>query len=284
MLRYQRGRQRVGGPPTVFANLRLGLDRAGITYRANPGSRVTDRVGVLSDADTLRWALARRRAGRIRRLVAGPNFPQPAFLRTIIDPGIDLVIVASAWLRDLYIAQAPELSKRVAVWPVGVDEQWWSPSAKALVGDVLIYSKTHPTELLSDVLGELERAGLRSTVIRYSEHDREGYRAALRSHRWAVFLSENEGQGIALLEAWSCGIPTLAWDPGTWRLGDQSWSRASSGPYMTDRTGRTFREIEELPSAIAAMEHGPFDPRAEVIERFTAEHCARVYASLLLAG
>jgi glycosyltransferase involved in cell wall biosynthesis len=280
-LRYRRGRQRAGGPPTVAANLRLGLDRAGIEYRFNPGSQITDLVAVLSDADTLRWAIAHRRAGRIRRLVAGPNFPQPAFLREIAHPQVDLAVVASEWLRDLFVAQAPELEGRIAVWPVGVDERWWTPADDERTGHVLVYSKAHPPELLSAVRRELELAGLPATVISYGAHSRERYRDLLRSHRWSLFLSENEGQGIAMLEAWSCGLPTLAWDPGDWSLGQQRWDRASSAPYLTPRTGRTFRDVAELPSAIAAMESGSFDPRAEVLERFTAERCARDYAALL---
>lgn len=280
MLRYRRGRQRSGGPPTVAANLRLGLVRAGIPFRFNPGARITDRVGVLSDADTLRWAISHRRAGRIRRLIAGPNFPQPALRDEIADPHIDLVIVASDWLRDLYVSQAPVLRDRIAVWPVGVDERWWTPATDAPVLDLLVYSKSHPPEVFDHVMRQLESRGLRTTVLGYAAHSRERYRELLRSHRWALFLSENEGQGIAMIEAWSCGVPTLAWDPGTWQLGKERWDQASSAPYMTPRTGRTFRDVRDLPAAITALESGSFDPRAEVLERFTAERCGREYASL----
>jgi hypothetical protein len=283
-LRYRRGRQRAGGPPTVAANLRLGLDRAGIEYRFNPGSRITSLVAVLSDADTLRWAIARRRVGRIRRLIAGPNFPQPAFLPDLSDPGIDLVIVASHWLRDLFVAQAPVLRDRVSVWPVGIDEQWWTPTNGPPARDVLVYLKAHPVELASAVRQALDDARLSATVVRYGAHSREEYRELLRSHRWALFLSENEGQGIALLEAWSCQVPTLVWDPGSWILEDQRWDHASSAPYLTGRTGRVFRGIDDLNGAILAMETSSFDPRAEVLERFTAVRCAREFASLLYDG
>lgn len=281
MLRYRRGRQRSGGPPTVAANLRLGLERAGIAYRMNPGSHVSDRVGVLSDADTLRWAIARRRTGRIQRLVAGPNFPQPAFLGALRDPAIDLILVASEWLRTLFLAQEPGLQGHVTVWPVGIDEQWWTPGSSEHAADVLVYSKAHPPALLDAVVDHLRRAGLKATVLTYGAHARDRYRELLRSHRWALFLSENEGQGLALLEAWSCGVPTLVWDPGTWRLGNERWDRASSAPYLTDRTGHTFHGIEDLAASIDRMEDGDFEPRSEVLARFTAERCAREYAALL---
>ena len=267
----------------VVENLRLGLDRAGVAYRMNPGRRVTPNLGVLSDGDTLAWAVGLRRRGRIRRLVAGPNFPHPSFDHRILDPAIDIVLVASEWVRDLYVAHSPELRERSRVWPVGIDERWWTPDTEHKALDVLVYSKAHPPELLDAVARTLAEAGLTATVVRYGEVGRERFRDLLRRHRWALFLSENEGQGIALLEAWSCDVPTLAWDPGTWVQLDRRWDRASAAPYLSPRTGASFRSAGDLPAAVSAMEEQRFTPREEVLERFTAERCAREYAALFEA-
>lgn len=264
----------------VARNLQIGLDRAGIPYRVDPGHDHTPWAGVLGDPDALQWAITRKRAGLIDWLVAGPNFAQPALGPIIASPEIDRVVVASAWLRELYVAQAPELDERINVWPVGTDEELWVPATVPAERDVLVYSKAHPPELLEHVLEALRAAGLSWTVLAYGAHDATSYRRLLGRHHWALFLSQNEGQGIALLEAWSCNVPTLVWSPGHWELEGHTWDRASSAPYLSERTGVSFRDRSELPEAIARMMRGGFAPRSDVLERFTAAGCARAYRDL----
>src|SRR5579859_2382120 len=69
VIRYRRRRARWGGAAMVARNLRVGLERAGIPYRADPGRRHTRWVGVLGDQDALRWAISRKRRGQVERLI-----------------------------------------------------------------------------------------------------------------------------------------------------------------------------------------------------------------------
>lgn len=280
-IRYRRGPQRVGGPVSVARSLRLGLQRAGIPFRSNVAvDRMTPLVGVLSHVDTLRLALALKRAGRIERLVAGPNLVVvPSHHGGILlSPEIDRVIVPSEWVRDVYVTYDSGLGDRIVVWPAGVDERTWCPAGER-TREALVYVKDAPQDVTSVVLTALQAAGADPVVLRYGGHNAAQYLAALRACHWAVFLSTSESQGLALLEAWACDVPTLVWDPRPEVVHNGSAIRLSSAPYLTRETGRRFERVEDLPEAIAEMRSGRISPREHVLAHWTAEAAARRYAA-----
>ena len=269
----------------MASSLTLGLHRAGLEIRRDPSrARISEHIGVLSHVDTLRHAIGQRRERRARWLIAGPNVvvaPERSG-RVLTAPEIDRVVVPSAWVRDMFLSRAPELRDRITIWPAGVDEEMWSPAARALapIADVLIYAKSGPPDLLADCCRALAGAGLRYTILRYGSYGALEYRASLRAHRWMLFLSESETQGLALFEAWACDVPTLVWDRGRCVFEDIDWRGASSAPYLAPANGRSFREPSEVAAAIADMENSTFAPRQFVLEGFTALQTARQYARL----
>src|SRR5437588_11108449 len=97
-----------------------GLKRIGADFNYNPGwvSRVGPVVAVLSDLRALEQAIRWKDAGRIRRLLAGPNLVVlPSDNPDLITaPAIDLYLVNSDWTYQAYGADAPMLKGRLAVW------------------------------------------------------------------------------------------------------------------------------------------------------------------------
>lgn len=287
-LRYRRGPQRRGGPPSVAASLFLGLRRAGVAFRADPPpSAIGGDVGVLSHVDTLGYAIRLKRGGKARWLVAGPNLVVAPDRNhgVLAAPEVDRVVVASSWVRDMFLSRAPGLRDRIVVWPSGVDEEVWSPASvdSELIADVLVYAKSGPPELLVESCAALDRAGLRYTILRYGGYRPVEYLALLHGHRWMLFLSESETQGLALFEAWACNVPTLVWDRGRCLFEDIDWPGASSAPYLATSNGRSFPEPTRLDEAIADMERSSFEPRRTILERFTARQTALEYARLFPA-
>jgi hypothetical protein len=113
------------------------------------------------------------------------------------------------------------------------------------------------------------------------------YRQLLDRSTVAVFLSTFETQGLALAEAWAMDVPTLVWDPqgvAEWR-GRRFQSR-SSAPYLTPATGRSWRGIDELGTALSETlaNRSAFQPRAWVLANMTDGICSTALLGIIRAG
>lgn len=292
--RVLRGRRRPSGIDKVTINLRAGLDRLGVPYAFNRPIRrlgASDMVGVLGRG---RAALAGYRA--TNPIVAGVALmTHPSEWPTLCDEyPVVRYLQHSEWAADVY---RPYFGQRCVVWPVGIDTDAWTPSpASSKVTDVLIYEKflwdAEPkrASLTSPIQDALAARGLRSETLTYGSYEPHEYREALHRSRAMIFLSEHESQGIAYQEALSSGLPILAWDQGqcvdpnriAW---GEEYIPATSVPYFSDACGLTFRDANELQSALdtflSRVRRGDFAPREFVLERLTLERCAARYMEIV---
>src|ERR1700690_3408957 len=217
--RIVRGARRPGGLDKVFTNLRLGLDRLGVTYEVNlPFARLRpdDLVGVLGIGRNCLRGYSRREP-----LVAGIGLmTHPSEWPTLFDDyPIACYLQHSAWTEALY---RRHFGDRCGIWPVGIDTAAWSPmrtpGEKTL--DFLIYDKIHwgreslVKGLLNPIGETLKQLGHSSAILRYGSYQPAEYREILGRCRAMIFLSPHESQGIACEEAMAAGVPILAWDPG----------------------------------------------------------------------
>jgi len=280
----------VRGPAAVRNNLFEGLRRINCHFMdAPPKNLVTHWVGVLSDAEqSLAWAVKAKRKGVIDKLCAGPNLVIiPDWHDFILcDPAIDLVIVPSNYIADIYLDRAPSLDGRVVVWPVGVDTKYWKPGQEPVEFDLLIYEKYQEPgseEMSAPIKEALAKKGISSTTVRYGEFTHSEYRSYLNKCRGMIYLSELESQGISLFESWSTGVPTLVWDREKWIHKDISYP-GSSAPYLSEKCGMKFRNIQEFPAKLDEfIEHiNFFEPREYIIESYTLEKSAESYVNLFL--
>ncbi|MBP0598383.1 hypothetical protein J8I26_09730 [Herbaspirillum sp. LeCh32-8] len=273
-------RRPVGGHAAVTRSLLDGLRSLAAPHNYNPplASRIAAHCVVLSNAEALRQAIQLKRSGRIRRLLAGPNlFTLPTEMDGLLtSPEVDVCLVPSAWVKELYLSMAPALAGRIEVWAAGVDTSVWSAPARPTEDrrqpSVLLYAKSAMSESeLAALSAGLSRQGARVTRLDYGRYDAAQFRQALASADLCVFVSASESQGIALQEAWSCNKPTWVFDPRSWTDPHGQHHPASSAPYLTPDCGHTFSDAPALEMLLDNWKNGSlqYRPRAWVEQHMT---------------
>jgi glycosyltransferase involved in cell wall biosynthesis len=240
--------------------------------------------------EALRQAAALKQRRAIDYLVAGPvNALFADECDSILQtPGIDLVIIASEWVRGFY-REVPALTAKSRVCPAGVDSDYWQPAGRPRDRTAVVYWKNGDETFCEAVEATVRQCGLEPIRIasRAGEHrlfEPAEYRDRLDRAAVGVFLSAFETQGIALAEAWSMDVPTVVWDPrgeAEWR--GRRFTAGSSAPYLTPATGVTFREIGDLKPALdrALQSRGSFQPRDWVLAHMTDAICSRKLYELI---
>lgn len=261
----------------------LGEIRADFNFNPQSMSDVGRAVYAPENA-ALAQAAALKRRGRVDYLVAGPVnalFPDESD-GVLLMPEIDRLIVACEWVKDLY-RDAPQLVEKSVACPCGVDVAFWTPTNDTdRARTAAIYWKSGDEAFCEQVEAIVRGCGLEPRRLRsaHGEHAHftpEEFRALLDQAAVCVFLSSFETQGIALAEAWSMNVPTLAWDPqGEARWRERSFRSGSSAPYLTATTGRTWKTIDELAPLLRDVlsDRDSFQPRQWVLEHMTDAICA----------
>ena len=182
------------GPNAVLRSLMNGFKCKGVNFNYNPKSRkdIGGVVIVLSHIEALREAIELKRAGKIKKLLAGPNLVNlPSDnLELITHPLIDYYLVNSQWTYDMYIQDAPVLRHRCLIWPTGVDAAFWKPEHDLTEGTVLIYEKTSEPALVRHCKDILQRFGYNIQQIKYGQYTPKAYLRKLRASEFAVFFSQ----------------------------------------------------------------------------------------------
>jgi hypothetical protein len=207
-------------------------------------------------------------------------------------PQIDRLIVAHEWALDFF-RDAPSLLEKATACPCGVDAEAWKPTGSTDGKRIaLVYWKggeeslCEEVERIAKVCG-LEPQRVRSMSGEHATFSAADYRQLLDRSAISIFLSTFETQGLALAEAWSMDVPTLAWDPqgaAQWR--GRTFESRSSAPYLTPLTGRRWRAIGELePVLRSAMdERTSFRPRDWVLANMTDAICSAALLNIITAG
>lgn len=291
------------GPEVVLMTLLDGLQKSNISTIVDPcpGDRYKDIVHVAWGIDSLQWAILEKKQRRIGTLIVSPTVVSHPLEATglVLSPEIDCILLASSWVESMFLSSCPSLEARTAVWPCGVDTNYWSPIAtgkdESLI-DVLVYDKTNApifrdvpsSEKVSeiDVLRQMDllsSAGHSLRRIRYGEFQRDEYRALLRRSKLMVYLSYQETQGIAISEAWACNVPTLVWDRQRWGYLGYVYDMASTAPYLSPRCGERFDSIEsmafEVQKAMGNLTN--YSPRKVMLEQFSIESSTKAYLEIL---
>ncbi|MGY8665105.1 glycosyltransferase family 1 protein [Bradyrhizobium sp. UFLA05-109] len=284
------GKPWINGQQRVFLNLCAGLDRLGIRYRVNDYRHVRKHpeelacvIGRPFVLDRIKWK------NPILLGVASYDHPIEAPDLLTRYP-VKHIVVPCKWYADMCRPGWPDID----VWPVGIDTDSWAPSnAVEKSVDVLLYDKVlwdrdrFAPDLLEPIRARLQANGLTFQEFRYGSYKEEDYRAALARCRSMIFLSQNESQGIACLQALSSGVPVFAWDRGgPWRDPKYFPHRVrfegvSSVPYWDDRCGMKFVDADDFASRWNAFwthtKAGDFRPRQYVTDNLTLEKQALHY-------
>lgn len=236
------------GPNAVEESLLRGLKELKVPFVRNQRANV-DVAVVLSGVDVLGDIIAAKKTGSIQKLIAGPNVVgDPNDHRGImLDEAIDVVLVPSQWVADVWLRQAPRLANKLKVWPAGVSMS--EPSTRA--GQPIIYDKLGDIELVKAIKQEL---GLPTQTFSYGSFRLADYFSALTTAPYLIYLSRSESQGLALHEAWAHDVPTLVNESSIWQSGNFSWQASQINcPYLTPELGVVFRKTSELSGLIESI-------------------------------
>lgn len=263
----------VGGKWTLSESVSQGLRELKVDFLENDYSldNVYKVCYVLRDVRCLNWALEQKKQGRIQTLVVGPmivNLPSEEDY-IIESPLIDTYILPSQWIVNLFIS----LNKGAVnykVWPLGVDIQKWTPQPHAIRNEFLIYVKDVDVELPKEIEKVLKCKKIKFETIYGGFFKQNYYRDKLMSAKAVIFLSRSETQGLAMLEAWACGVPTLHWNPKNFRYMKNTYSNASSCPYLSEECGLEFYSSYEFEAILNAFleKYDQFQPRKYVENNF----------------
>lgn len=272
----------------VTRSLVEGLTKAGIAANYNPKklSALGDTVVVLSNLGALRQSIDLKRAGVVRKLIAGPNLVDfPSDARDLMCAAeVDICITPGPLTCRIYIEDCPELAGRCVPWPAGVDTRYWAPSAEnANERSILFYDKrsTGRTDAMEPYVALVEAKGYQVSILRYGSYLKEEYRDHLQRSQLLIGFTAAESQGIAWAEAWASDVPTLMWRKDRHSFEHpRSLGRTfatSPAPHLTDATGRFFANRDEFTRIFQDWESGCFQfaPRDWVLANMSDEVCAR---------
>ena len=241
-----------GGHYAVTRSLIEGLTKIDADFNYNPKKLrdVSGTVVVLGYIPALKQAISLKRQGRIKKLIAGPSLliMPDQYKGIIASPEVDICLVPSNFVIDIFERVSPTLKGRTLYWPSGVDTQYWRPVGEKNKKKILFYFKRPPSQLFEQCLNYCKQLGLEADVLYYGKYTIDEYKDLLNTYAYLVHFVDQESQGISLLEAWSMDVPTLVWNPEYFTYQDRFVYPSSSSPYLTSQTGRFFRNFEDFKS------------------------------------
>ncbi|HNY97510.1 MAG TPA: hypothetical protein PKM84_00100 [Candidatus Pacearchaeota archaeon] len=274
------GRNR--GPEAVANSLKIGFKDLKKNVIWDPQSIPCGSiVGVLSGVKTLQYAIKEKRAGRIKRIIAGPNIViSPSdFNNLLLDPLIDKIVVPSQWVADYYSTFDPCVAQKIVIWPAGVTipEQ---PSAR-LGNKYLVFKKNVAEELYQKVINYLREHKVSYEVIAYGQYKQADYWRKLETASALIYLQASESQGLALMEAWAYDVPTLVWNQGLYH-NQQTEIKITgkvSAPYLSEEAGLAFSDFSDFQEKFPVFHNRlhQFRPHEYCLKNFTHQEAARKY-------
>lgn len=276
-----------GGHHGVTRSLINGLRQECFQFNYNPLPMKLHRTCiVLSGIDTLIYAIEQKKNGKIDRLIAGPNvITIPSEVNSLIaSPAVDICLVPSTWVKDLYLAVSPELINRLIIWPAGVDADFWSPEiSDERMGEdhkeYLFYIKGGEGQrFFSTYAKEFDRIGISYDTITYGQYTASQYKHLLSKSKLMIVLGGTESQGIAFAEAWSMNVPTFIRSVDSWKSPSGISYDAEAAPYLSSETGAYFSDLSELLALLMAIYDAElkYSPRAWVLNHMTDRVCAQL--------
>jgi hypothetical protein len=260
-----------------------GLQKIGVSVTYNPRSleNVGSIVIVPGGFSALRQAIAWKRTRYISKLLAGPNLLDfPSEKRTLmLDEEIDTCLVPGDWFKRNFIDDCPELKDKVRCWPAGVDIEYWQPKSTCRSPhQILLYDKANKSSgwPIDQYLAILHKFTPDVVHLVYGSYTNMEYLQSLRSSFCLVGLDTDESQGIAWAEAWAVDVPTLLRFQDLTTYKGRTY-QVSTAPYLTDRTGAFFRNMDELRDLLSGMrtKNRRYEPRDWVLQNMSDEVCAQ---------
>ncbi len=275
------------GPEAVAESLQRGLTKLHQDFVVNKAiDKPIEAACVLNGAEVLEQLVLLKRAGMIKKLIAGPNI--------VLSPNdhgglltrreIDVVLTPSEQTRINYGIISPGVKDKTKVWFAGVDENFWCPYGNGNKNSVLVYHKIGDKNFSNLVEKTISKYGWNIISICYGKYTPKEYKDSLAKSSFAVFISKGESQGIALAESWSMNVPTIVWNPlyppKTMAL---NLIPSTSCPYLNALNGLDWKKIGELEIILSQIKNilGGFKPREWILNNMTDIHSAKLLLDIV---
>lgn len=256
-----------------------GFKQLHVPYTINPKKieDIGDIVFCLDNVTLLERAIDLKKKGIVKKIIVGPNILARTYMSNHIlsHPAIDYYLTPSEWNMIACIEDEPPLKKTIRIWPAGIDAEYWKP-AHCLHNTnkaVMIYWKNESYSFIEKVQDMLIDHGWHPVLIKYGNYSHQQYKDVLHTVKFAVFISQSESQGLALAECWSMNIPTLVWDPKKLFYLGKNYDPVTACPYLTDQTGKRWKEFHELEYLLKNIESyfPQFRPREWILNNMSDE-------------
>ncbi len=266
----------------VTKSLIDGLKENKIEFNINPKKKkyFYGKVIVLSGYDELIKAIELKKEKTIDYIIAGPNIcVLPTDIgNTFANKEIDKVITPSKWVTNSYIKNLPIIEPKIAEWPAGVDTKVWSPKYQVNKKYVLIYlKKPFNIKNVSEYIKILNQKNISYRIIKYGFYNPKIYLKLLQSSKYSIFFSISESQGIAMLESWSVGVPSMNLQNNS-IIYKESQIICNTSPYLTKETGLEFKNIIEFREKLDFIEknYKKFNSRNWVLKNLTNKKSSEI--------
>ena len=269
------------GPKAVEDSLLRGLEELSYSYEINFRRLPINLACVISGSQTLRWAIEQKKKGLIKKIIAGPNmvvFPEDSG-GVLTDPAVDVVVVPSLWVKNLYCRLAPKLADKIRIWPAGIAVP--KMIAKEKKFDFLVYDKTKASTLRSEITNYLKKQGYKFKILTYGQFQQAEYFELLEESKYEIYLSQSESQGLGVFEAWARNVPALVWERGYFEYKGFRLDARAASPYLAPQTGNSFRDFADFPKQLEVFLLASHEPRRYMLENFTDTICAQKYLDIV---
>lgn len=231
------------GPSSVSKSLTRGLSALNKEYLLNPKISDVNEEDIVIVNESIE-ALEQCLQLNMKYLIAGPNLViHPTDSNKILfDKKISLILEPSEWVANFIKQEAPELSAKIRIWPAGVFIPKESKTIKKK--DFLIYVKNNCDTLsLEKIRSFLNQNKFSYTILIYGSFQQEDYFKLLEESYILIYISHSESQGLALLESWARGVPTLVYNRGYYSFKNYKFlNEKISAPYLSKETGLFFND------------------------------------------
>lgn len=279
-----------GGHYSVTRSLFDGFRAIGFNeYNYRPVYRdIAEHVHVLSGIPALRYAIALKQKGLVKRLTAGPNiiaYADQKGWEYLLDENVNQILFPSQNNADYFCRYLPELKKKTAVFASGIDESQFKPKNMHRKY-VLVYLK-HVSEYWGNYISYiLKKHGFQPYIIKYGSYHLSGYKSILNRSKFMISISLHDTQGLYLAEAWAMDCPTVCYNshfrsfPGTktYVAGNQLGS-----PYVCSENGAVFDSMSDLERILKDYRNMTvqWHAREWVLRNMTDAVCSRHFLELI---
>jgi hypothetical protein len=200
----------------------------------------------------------------------GPNIEFEKYSKFIAQFNKCYLLVPAVWVIPILEARLNIPKEKIKIWAAGIDTEYWKPGS-GITNKVLIYRKHDMSQEIDVITDYLNSAGISYIILDYGSYSQNRFRKLLSESAAAIWLCGTESQGIAMMQAWSMGVPTLVRRRSHFKDevtgGDFD---ASSAPYLTELTG-SFSVTErisanDVKNFLSIIEK--YEPRRYVVENF----------------